>query len=121
MFRQRGWQASDACPLCCHRNEKSSHVLKCPNNAATELFTHKVDNELKQTLEKESTCPNLQEIILEILKSRRRGYLPDFTVAYTNPDLKDAIRAQQKIGWDNFVLGHWSPLWQTVMYRLGTY
>ena len=91
--------------------------LKCTNNEATELFTHKVDNELKQTLEKESTCPNLQEIILEILKSRRRGYRPDFTVAYTNPDLKDAIRDQQKIGWDNFVLGRWSPLWQTVQAR----
>ena len=62
-----------------------------------------------ETLESE-----VMEIILEILKSRRRGYRPDFTVTYTTPELKDAIRAQQKIGWDNFVLGRWSPLWQTV-------
>ena len=117
MLRHRGWQASDACPLCNHSNEKSSHVLKCTSNEAKELFNYKVNNELKQTLEKESTCPNLQAIILEILKSHRCGLRPDFTVAYTNPELKAAIRAQQTIGWDNFVLGRWTPLWQTVQAR----
>ena len=117
MLCHRGWQASDACPLCRHCNKKSSHVLKCPNNKAKELFTHKVNNKLKQTLEKESTCPNLQEIILEVLKSHCYGLQPNFTKPYTNPKLKAAIRAQQKIGWDNFVLGRWSPLWQIVQTR----
>ena len=92
MLWYRGWQESDACPPCHHCNKKSSHVLKCPNPEAKTLFIQKVGKELKETLEKESTCPNLQDTILDALKPHLHGYRHGVKALYATPELKDVIQ-----------------------------
>lgn len=92
-------------------------MLKCPNQDAKKIFMEKVDTELKETMENKKTCPTLQDTIIDALNSHRSGYIHCITALFATQELKDIIQAQQKIGWDNFVLGHWSPLWQTAQAR----
>ena len=67
-------------------------MLKCPNPEAKTLFIQKVGKELKETLEKESTCPNLQDTILDALKPHLHGYRHGVKALYATPELKDVIQ-----------------------------
>ena len=40
-----------------------------------------------------------------------------FSDVPTTYGLRSAIKAQQKVGWTNFILGRWTPLWQKVQQK----
>ena len=113
MLRHRGWKDDDQCPVCCADNEKSSHVLVCPEVNATNLFTTKVTDDLASTLDSNKTCPEIKTSITNILlhHRHRKTYLIRRS-SPTNRLVTNAMNHQHTIGWTNFVLGRWSPLWQ---------
>ena len=112
MLQHRGWKDDNNCPVCGAANEKTSHVLVCREVNATKLFTDKVTEDLTATLDTNKTCPDIKKSIVDILlkHQNRTPYL----IQRRSPHqlVKDALTHQHTIGWTNFVLGRWSPLWQ---------
>lgn len=101
MLFHRGWQTSDACPLCHKGPEKSCHVITCQHVDAKNLFEEKIKKELSDTMKKNKTCPAIQSVILEAFKLHRRKK----TYLLQRPRnclVKRAVNYQQEIGWDIF-------------------
>ena len=106
----RNHQPHSKCPLCQSPNEKVSHVLHCPDRAATTFATARIQHHLSDELEALDTEPILSSAILDIILSWRRGesiVSTDYAVS-----IRPVILEQCSMGWDNFVLGRWCPSWQ---------
>ena len=115
MLLKRKWQDHSRCPLCNSSNEKSSHVLLCPNRPAKENFKTKIETNLKPTLESTMTAPSLQKTLLSILTKWRNGTTITPESFPRIFGIREAVKDQSLgLGWTNFVLGRWSPKWQTV-------
>ena len=106
----RNHQDHSKCPLCQTTNEKVSHVLHCPDQAATAFATERIRHHLSEALEDLETEPVLSSAILDVVISWRRGeaILPNNYALSIRP----VIREQCFMGWDNFVLGKWCPSWR---------
>jgi hypothetical protein len=106
----RRYQDHSNCPLCQAPHEKVSHVLHCPDTKAVSFAKQKIQHHIPSTLEEHDTEPALSEAIQKILLHWRQG-LPirptDFPIS-----IRDLIREQSLLGWDNFVLGRWCPSWR---------
>ena len=87
-----------------------SHVLHCPDQAATAFAIERIHHHLSDELEALDTEPILSSAILDIILSWRRGesiVSTDYAVS-----IRPVILEQCSMGWDNFVLGRWCPSWQ---------
>ena len=69
----RNHQPHSKCPLCQSPNEKVSHVLHCPDRAATTFTTARIQHHLSDALVALDTEPILSSAILDIILSWRRG------------------------------------------------
>ena len=70
--------------------------------------------DFKKELKERETAPRLQKTFSKVLdawRMNRRIYLRDLI---KNTAIQDAVREQNKIGWDNFILGRWSLKWQRI-------
>ena len=70
--------------------------------------------DFKKELKERETSPRLQKTLLKVLdtwRMNRRIYLRDLIKSTA---VQDAIREQNKIRWDNFILGRWSLKWQRI-------
>ena len=70
--------------------------------------------DFKKEMKERETSPRLQRTLLKVLdawRMNRRIYLRDLIKSTA---IQDAIREQNKIGWDNFILGRWSLRWQRI-------
>ena len=113
MMHKRGETENNIC-VNCKKNkvEKSSHILLCTNEKATEFYHKKVKEELKKELEKRHTSSILRDTIIDILTKWRQKQAIDYTDYSQQYKIRDAVLEQKKIGWTNFVLGRFSPKWQ---------
>lgn len=100
------------CPLCGVDDEKVSHVLHCPDPEAVSFATDRVKSILVAKLTQEKTEETLGAAIVHIFCRLRRN-LPIRAGSYCST-FRPTIMAQQAIGWDNWLLGRWSPRWQHI-------
>jgi hypothetical protein len=113
MLQKRKWQDHSRCPLCNKTNGKTSHVLDCPNKPSKDNFKKKVEKHVTKTLAATNTAPSLQKAILKILLQYREGKRITPTDFPTIFGIREAIQDQNTtLGWNNFILGRWSPKWQ---------
>ena len=64
--------------------------------------------QLEKTLSETKTLPSLQSAILKILEHWRYGRTINPREFNNEYGLRDAIKDQSTIGWNNFILGRWS-------------
>jgi len=106
----RKYQSHSKCPLCNTPGEKVSHVLHCPDCAATTFATARIKHHLTDELQALDTEPVLSAAILDILLSWRKGQA--IIPIHFDSSIRAIITAQSHLGWDNFVLGRWCPAWR---------
>jgi hypothetical protein len=107
---RRHHQPHDCCPRCDAENEDTYHILKCPSTSAYSTWTEALDA-LDDWMAVEGTDSSLRDAIIQRLASWRCG---DLARPVHGPStLQMAIRAQDKLGWHNFLMGRISPLLST--------
>lgn len=106
-MHQRKHYPSAKCPHCDFEVEKSSHVLRC-NNRKTKIEFNKNINSVRKHLSQQEIYPQLQATIIKILKKWREQSPINPTSFATDFGIREAIKDQATIGWDNFILGRWS-------------
>jgi hypothetical protein len=62
---------SSRCPRCNHWGEDRIHILACWDTGATAIWDKGVES-MTRLLEKEDTCPEIQQFILDGLRGFRR-------------------------------------------------
>ena len=98
------------CPLCNGKVKDRDHLLTCPHLEATKLHL-KLMTDLKKKLEKLQTNAKLSKTILGSLRRLRKRLLVRnisvFNQEYFGEGvtLTGIIEDQEKIGWNNFILG----------------
>ena len=97
MMHKRGEIENNIC-VNCKKNkvEKSSHILLCTNEKATEFYHKKVKEELKKELEKRHTSPILRETIIDILTKWRQRQTIDYNDYSQQYKIRDAVLEQKK-------------------------
>ena len=119
--KKRKWQTHSRCPLCNKDNEKTSHVLRCQNIDSIANYKISLDTVLKPTLESTNTSPSLSKAILKILLKWKEGKKITPTDHPEIFGIRDAIKDQNNgLGWNNFVLGRWSPKCQLAQQQFYT-
>ena len=65
---------------------------------------------------KQKTYPPMQKVMIKIISAWRYCRMTGikFSTIPITFGLREATKAQQKVGWTNFVLGRWTSLWQKV-------
>ena len=108
--------ASDLCPICNESIEKSSHILRCQHYTAKEKFFESMKTHVGAAYTHQKTYPPMKTAMIKIISAWRHRRLNciKFTDVPTKYGLRSAIKAQQRVGWTNFILGRWTPLWQKV-------
>jgi hypothetical protein len=88
----------------------TSHVLLCQNRASKENFKKTLDKVLTPSPEASNTAPLFKKAILLILLKWREGKKITPSDHPSIFGIREAIEDQNNgLGWDNFVLGRWSP------------
>eukprot|EP00536_Pseudo-nitzschia_multiseries_P011651 jgi/Psemu1/29570/gm1.29570_g len=106
-------QDHSRCPLCAQDEEKVSHVLSCADPGAVQHCLSSFRGPLQQRLTSELTDPSLALAIVDVTTTRVRQGRRIHPSSYS-PDIASAIRAQRRIGWHNWFLGRWTPLWHQI-------
>jgi len=109
LFHRRHQEHSN-CPLCQTPNEKVSHIFHCPDRSAIAFAKQRITHNLSDALVSLETEPVLSAAILDILFSWRQAE-PILPINF-DQSIRPIILQQCSIGWNNFFLGRWTPLWQ---------
>ena len=105
----RGYQDHEQCPRCGEAGEDNVHVLRCPQT--TEKWRiHQSSLLLK--LRELQTAPDLANAIIRNLDAWRENTAPFIPTTNTWGE-RDAVLAQQSLGWTNFAFGRWHRQWAT--------
>ena len=104
-------QSNQICPRCGNDEDHKSHVLRCPEFEATKLWKANMQK-LEQWMVKSYTSPDIQLVIKEALRQwyEKTDFVPP-TVHWTQ--VNELITAQQEIGWQPFLDGFLSTLWES--------
>eukprot|EP00536_Pseudo-nitzschia_multiseries_P017862 jgi/Psemu1/52930/gm1.52930_g len=105
-------QDHSRCPLCAQDEEKVSHVLSCEDPGAVKHSLSSFQGPLQQCLTSELTDPSLALAIVDITTRVRQGRR--IHPSSYSPAIASAVRSQRHIGWHNWFLGRWSPLWHQI-------
>jgi len=92
-----------------------AHVLLCLDGGAVTNALQKITGPVKKLLDAKNIYPFLRDDILYKLTRWRRG-TSIHPIEY-GASIRAAIGAQSVLGWNNFVLGQWSPEWQVIQAR----
>lgn len=109
-WRKRwGLTQSASCDRCGWEDESTSHLWHCPAEDARSVRERSVDQMLNWLACQGGNvqfCRALQSLIGGITDSR-------FIALDSVPEIfRDAVAAQQIIGWDKFLMGCWSVQWE---------
>ena len=108
---QKNLQHSDKCPRCLEHRETITHVLRCPHRRSIKQW-HKGLRNLDTWLRKVGTDPDIVRVIMLALPRWHEQALTDsFCPRNISTRVKEALREQHKIGWDNFFSGLLSAKW----------
>ena len=108
----RRYQDHSRCPLCSSTNEKVSHVLTCPDAGACSLATDIFEGRFRALLASLDTAPTLTFYMVALLSLWRKK-IPILPFQFPL-SIRPAIYAQARLGWTNFFLGRWTPVWRTL-------
>ena len=102
-------QSHSACPTCGQDQEDTHHILTCPHPQPTQQWHSSLQN-LKRSLSRLSTAPDIINLILENLMAWRQSRPPPH---YDGPQpfLQETQLHQTEIGWHSFVRGFVSHKW----------
>jgi len=106
------WQlrTSTQCPRCSHPTETATHVWLCP---ATKEHWEQAMDRLDAWLQTKHSSPELTKALLAGLRSWHDEQPPPESHT-TFPGLKNAVRSQNIIGWQNLFEGYWANDWEAV-------
>ena len=100
---------TDACPLC-KEQETARHVWRCRAPSAMKVWKASLST-LQAQLGRLHTAPEVIEAILSRLTKWKTG--ANFPAPqYSFPYLNEAIRSQDRLGWDSFLEGTLSKQWR---------
>ena len=93
------------CPSCQECLESCKHIARCPNTGWTHAFMQSVTG-VEIWMEKNSTHPNLQSLLLKYLHGRGTITCAKCSTALNMPHIiQEFAVLQDVIGWDSFVMG----------------
>jgi hypothetical protein len=120
-LKKEGGKTTHDAPYVTPKMKKTSHVLLCRNKSSKENFKKKLAEYLTPTLESNMTAPSLKKALLLILLKWREEETIKPSDHPQNFGIREAVRDQNiHLGWNNFVLGRWSPKWQKVQQQFYT-
>lgn len=112
-----GYQKFNNCPRCNAEGETVTHVLKCPQQGARDLWKEKLE-ELDIWMTEQKIMPELHQHIITELNSWHQSnneHIPPHTIG-----MGRVIRHQNRITWKRFVDGFWSTGWRILQQRYMT-
>jgi hypothetical protein len=93
------------CPSCQECLELCKHIARCPDTRQMHAFMQSVTG-VKIWLEKNSTHPNLQSLLLKYLHGRGTITCAKCSMALNMPHIiQEFAVSQDVIGWDSFIMG----------------
>ena len=110
-MRRRGDWNHDKCPICLMEIETNDHVLLCKDRRARNKWKEGVAT-LLESLEKMNTEPCIQRIIENRLLAWPRETHHKFIYDEMPGITRQAMEAQDLLGWRAFIYGRTSTLWQ---------
>jgi hypothetical protein len=107
-----GYRSTHKCPRCGHHRETAARVIMCTSPLV--IVQSKILLEtLGKDLAKHHTHPGLTRFLLSgLLEWKTRT--PRKALRPMEHDLQELQDAQDEIGWDNFMFGNISILWQEI-------
>ena len=110
MLRRGEWN-HDKCPVCLKERETNDHVLLCRDKRARDKWKEGVSI-LLENLDNMNTEPFIYKIIENRLLSWPKRNHYKFSYDSIPPTTRQAMEAQDLIGWRPFIYGRISVLWQ---------
>jgi hypothetical protein len=107
-----GYRSTHKFPRCGHHCEKAAHVTICTSPSAIEQWKISLET-LGKDLAKRHTHPELMRFLLSRLKEWKTR-TPRKALRLMEHDLQELQDAQDDIGWDKFMFGNISVLWQEI-------
>ena len=112
MMKRWGFRSDDSCPRCKSPEETSSHVILCPHPSVSKLWLEQLEL-LKTWLKVQKTKGDIIATIIRNLKKlRQNGGI--YGHHYKDRTVQLANRTQEKIGWDQFMLGRITKQWANI-------
>ena len=114
--RQRKINAQEHsdCPRCDYQFEDNHHVLDCGSTGSRKKW-HKATKQLDSWLRKIGTDPDIVRAIMLVIPRWHCSDLPQtYCPSNIQDSIKQAVREQHMISWDNFMNGLWSKKWAQV-------
>ena len=109
-LEQYAYQTHSKCPRCGANGETPSHVIKCKEETACQLWDKEMIS-LSAWMKKEKIQTDIRNTIIHNLNSWKYNTTPASTLPQ-NDHLKQAILQQDCISWTSFVEGFWSKSWR---------
>ena len=114
MMTRWKFQQDPGCPRCPFPMEDAIHIIKCPSTEATTIWNKSMIT-LHKFLVARPTPSTLADVICDRLQYWKNGRdlpaLPDsLDRSYSN-----VVQEQDIFGWEAFLQGFWSPLWEEVI------
>jgi hypothetical protein len=107
-----GYRSTRKCPRCGHHCETAAHVTMCTAPSAIEQWKISLETPGKD-LAKRHTHPGLTRFMLSRLMEWKTR-TPRKAIRPMEHDLQELQDAQDDIGWDKFMFGNISVLWQEI-------
>ena len=112
MMKRWGFRKKDNCPRCRKENETALHVITCQHKTAKEEWDVEINN-FQQWMSHNGTAPAISlAMTYNLRKWRKSGGI--YGHHYQDNRIKRAIKQQEKIGWDHFLLGRISQQWSEI-------
>jgi hypothetical protein len=107
-----GYKSTHKCPRCGHHFEIAAHVTMCTSPSAIEQWKILLET-LGKDLAKRHTHPGLTRLLLSRLLESKTS-TPRKALRRMEHYLQELQAAQDEIGWDKFMFGNVSVLWQEI-------
>ena len=112
-MHQRDQSHSPLCPLCNSVRETTTHLLHCSAPERDSVWSDAIDD-LRSFLDNSLTAPLLRDLILQYVIAKGQCTMSQLT---TSPSLQSIATSQDSIGWDNFLEGKTSVMFQDYQHR----
>ena len=115
MMKKWGFRSESRCPRCKTSDESVTHVTVCPHPSALDAWKEQIST-FQQWLRSQKTRGDIIEAIIRNLrKLRKSGGI--YGHHYQDSDMREAVKEQDNIGWDHFLLGRISNRWSRIQDR----
>ena len=109
--KRKRFQDTDVCPRCLCPGETLQHVMRCTHKKSYRLW-HKSLRDLDRWLRRVGTDPEIVRALILILPRWHADELhPTYCPSIVSEPVREAVRDQHKIGWDQFLSGLFSKKW----------